>query len=267
MCKIIFLFFVFLLLAAFVDAQSTNAPGVKKDSTFLLDDDNDDDTSNSSGFAKEVLSDTTINFSDFTIQNDTLAALKLRHEYRWISNIDSFLLAQKKEDSEQAKIVIKQNSGKSFLNYFFNSGILQTIMWVAVAALILFIIYRLFLSEGLFGIMSAKAGVNVQTDEDDVRLVDDYEILLRKSYTEGNWRFAMRFLFLKTLRKLSEQSMIVYAVDKTNSMYINEIPLAKRNEFVTLAHYYEYIWYGNIEIEKTVFDNIENKFNSFLSNI
>ncbi len=267
MRKIISLFFVFLLLAAFVNAQANVAPGLKEDSTFLLDNSQEDETSNPSGFAKEVLSDTTINFSDFTIQRDSLVALKLRKEYSWISNIDSFLLAQKKDDSEQAKIVIKQSSGKSFLDSFFNSGILKTIMWVAAAALVLFIIYKLFLSEGLFGRRTVKAGVNVQTDEDDVHLGNDYEKLLRKSYAEGNWRFAMRFLFLKTLQKLNEQSMIVYAADKTNSTYVNELPLAKRNEFASLALYYEYIWYGNVEIEKTVFDTIENKFSSFINKI
>ncbi len=267
MRKISALFLLLFLAAESIQAQNTIVPKTIEDSTFLLNNNEQEENVNSSGFAKEVLSDTSINFSGFSIQRDSISALKLKKEYSWIINIDSFLLAQKKEDSQQSKIVIKQNSGGSFLGSLFNSGILQTMMWVVAAALVFFIIYKLFLSEGVFGKRSVKAGINLQTDEDDSRLINDYEALLRKAYEEGNWRLCMRFLFLKTLQRLNENDMINYTVDKTNSAYVKELPAAKRNDFASLSLYYEYVWYGSIEIEKTVFDAIENKFNNFLNKI
>ena len=267
MRKISALILFFFLFAASIHAQNTIVPKTIEDSTFLLNNNEQKENVDSSGFAKDVLSDTSINFSNFSIRRDSISVLKLKKEYSWITNIDSFLLDKKKEDSLQSKIVIKQNSSGSFLGSLFNSGILQAFMWVLAAALMLFIIYKLFLSEGVFGKRSVKTGINLQTDEHDTRLLNDYEVLLRKVYEEGNWRLAMHFLFLKTLQKLNENDMINYAVDKTNSAYVKELPAARRNDFASLSLYYEYVWYGNVEIEKTVFDTIENKFNNFLNKI
>ena len=78
------------------------------------------DTKVESDFAKEVLGDTTITFNDFSVKKDTVSALKLKKEYSWITNIDSFLLAQKKEERKQSKITSKENSGSSFLSNFFS---------------------------------------------------------------------------------------------------------------------------------------------------
>jgi Domain of unknown function (DUF4129) len=80
-------------------------------------------------------------------------------------------------------------------------------------------------------------------------------------------RLAMRYLFLKTLQKLNERELINFAADKTNSQYAREIPAAKRNEFANLALYYEYIWYGNVGVQKETFDGIKTKFDTFLNKI
>jgi len=260
-----FLLIFFLTIIFCANAQNNGASTTTIDSSLVIN--NNDKAETITGFAKDVLGDTTINFNDFALQRDTVSALKLKKEYSWITNIDSFLLAKKKEDSSQSKFVITQNKSNSFLSSLFNSRILKATIWFIAAALVLFIIYKLFLSEAVFGKRSAKAGINFQIDEEDTSLVNDYEKLLRKAYDDGNWRFAMRFLFLKTLQKLNEKEIIKYAVDKTNSVYVNELPVARRNDFASLALYYEYVWYGNAEIEKTVFDAIENKFNNFLNKI
>ena len=261
---------LFLLMCFFafsVLAQNTVLPQIAEDSSYLLDNNDDIETETSSGFAKEVLSDTSISFSDFSIPKDSITVLKVKKEYGWITNIDSFLLATKKEAENQSKIVIRQNSGKSFLSNFLNSGILQVFMWLIAAAVVVFIIYKLFLNQAVFARRSVKSNIQIKADDNDETLVKDYDVLLRKAHADGNWRYAMRYLFLKTLQKLNEKEMIKYAVDKTNSAYAKEIPLTKRNDFASLALYYEYVWYGNVMVEKDVFDSIENKFNNFLNKI
>ncbi len=267
MFRTIILFLYLVLHAVNLNAQPNDVPKIMEDSSFLLETSEDEEAENSSGFAKDVLSDTSINFSDFSIQRDSISAFKLKKEYGWVSNIDSFLLAQKKEANNKATVVSKQNRSGSFIGRIFNSAILQAFMWLIAAALVIFIIYKLFLSEGVFGRRSVKKTVDIETDEDDIRLLNDYDLLLRKAYGEQNWRFAMRFLFLKTLQKLNENNLISYAVDKTNSAYVKELTETRKEDFAALALYYEYIWYGKAAIEKTIFDSIENKFNSFLNKI
>ena len=261
----LFLLMYFFALSAL--AQNTVLPQIKEDSSYLLDNNDNTEIETSSGFAKEVLSDTSISFSDFSIPKDSITGLKVKKEYSWITNIDSFLLATKKEADNQSKIVIRQNSGNSFLSNFFNSGILQVFMWLIAGGFLIFIIYKLFLSQALFARRSVKSNIHITAEDNDDTLVKDYDVLLRKAHADGNWRYAMRYLFLKTLQTLNEKEMIKYAVDKTNSAYAKELPLTKRDDFASLALYYEYVWYGNVVVEKDVFDSIENKFNNFLNKI
>ena len=263
----LFLFLLVLFVTLLPFAQESVVSSQANDSSFITAEDDEFSKKERSDFAKDVLGDTTVDFNDFSIQRDTVSAIKLKKDYSWITNIDSFLLAQKKEDSMQSKIVIKQNSGNSFLSNFLNSGILQVLMWIIAASLVLFIIYKLFLSEAVFNKRKTKAGINLQTEELDIHLVNDYDKLLHDAYADGNWRFAMRFLFLKTLQKLNEKQMIKYAVDKTNSTYLLELPAAKKSDFASLALYYEYIWYGKVEIQKNIFDSIQNKSDHFLNKI
>ena len=262
----LFLTSVSIFIAFCCVAQDSGVQSPLYDTAYNIEEE-ELDTKVESDFAKEVLGDTTITFNDFSVKKDTVSALKLKKEYSWITNIDSFLLAQKKEERKQSKITSKENSGSSFLSNFFSSGILQVVMWIIAGSVVLFIIYKLFLSEAVFGRRRTKAAVSLLDDSEDESLANDYEALLQKAYQEGDLRFAMRFLFLKTLQRLNERELIKYSVDKTNSVYVSELPEAKKNDFASLALYYEYVWYGKVDIQKNVFDSIETKFNNFLNKI
>ncbi len=225
-----------------------------------------------STFAEDVIQDTTVNFRELIINPDSLHSWKENKKYAWINNIDSLLRdKQQKEDDEAQKAMRKGrdlNNGLSGFERFLNSGFLQLLLWFIGGSVVAFIIYRLFLSKGLFGTSGKKAkNVLEEQAEIDNNMESDFESLQRKAYAAGDLRVAMRYLFLKTLQKLNDKELIRFAADKTNSAYARELPQAKRNEFSSLALYYEYIWYGNIAVQKQTFDGIENKFNEFLKRI
>lgn len=261
---------LFLLLQFFyVGAQQVPATDGVKDTTFIINDSNEDNDEEeiTSGFAKDVKGDTLIYFNGYEISKDSVNKWKNQHEYKWIKNLDSFLLDRKKQSEKQPKITLKENRSPSFLDSVFGSGVFQTLLWIIAIALVLIIIYKLFLSNAVFGKRSKKATNIIEQDEEDVTQANDYDALLRKAYNAGDLRFAMRYLFLKTLQKLNDKEMIRYSVDKTNSMYVKELAPAKRNIFASLALYYEYIWYGNATVNKETFDAIEIKFNEFLNRL
>ena len=263
------LFFLLFLLVSthYSFSQETVIPSSPDDTAFTVNDEDDENTQDADGFAKDVLGDTSVNFNELSIKLDTVAAYRKKKDYQWISSIDSFLLAQKKEEGKESKISIKENTGNSFLSRFINSGMLQLFMWMIVGSIVFFIIYKLFFSEAVFGRRRTKSATKLMDEEEDDELANDYETLLRKAYEKEELRLAMRFLFLKTLQSLNQSELIKYTVDKTNSMYVTELPQAKKNDFASLALYYEYVWYGKVDIEKDIFDAIENKFNIFLNKI
>lgn len=261
---------LFLLLHFFyAGAQQVPLTDRIKDSTFITNDSNNDsdEEENSSGFAKDVKGDTLIYFNGFEISKDSINNWKNKNEYKWIKNLDSFLIDRKKQSEKQPRITLKENRSPSFFDSIFGSGIFQTLLWMAAVTLVLFIIYKLFLSNAVFGKRSKKATIEMLQDEEDVTLANDYDSLLQRAYNVGDLRLAMRYLFLKTLQKLNDKEMIRYSVDKTNSMYVKELAPAKRNLFASLALYYEYIWYGNAAVNTETFDAIEIKFNEFLNRL
>ncbi len=269
MHKKLFLGLFLLLHFFYAGAQQVPVTENLKDSTFIINDSKDDKDEEeiNSGFAKDVKGDTLIYFNGYEISKDSVNKWKNKNEYKWIKNLDSFLLDRRKQSEKQPKITLKENKSPSFLDSIFGSGIFQTLLWIIAVALVLFIIYKLFLSNAVFGKLSRKTTNIIEQDEEDVTQANDYDSHLRKAYNAGDLRLAMRYLFLKTLQKLNDKEMIRYSVDKTNSMYVKELAPAKRNLFASLALYYEYIWYGNATVNKETFDAIELKFNEFLNRL
>jgi hypothetical protein len=263
-----FLLFTLLFSIAVV-AMAQNAPITLPilDTAYTSGDEMDDETPAGSSFDEDVLQDTTISFSTRTLQYDSIARWKTNKEYAWIKNADSFLLAMKKEATNQPAMSVKQQRGPSFLDVIFASGIIQIFLWLAAAALVIFIVYKLFLSEGIFSKRSAQAKVQPLPDENDITLANDYDGLLKAAYDAGNFKNAMRYIFLKTLQKLNDKGLIKFAADKTNSMYARELPEAKKSSFANLALYYEYSWYGSAVLPKDTFDEVQIKFNDFLNKI
>jgi hypothetical protein len=284
MLKKIVLFIITSICVAQLQAQSNSYDDAPASDTVFrkndeqvdapsIEDNNELETKDyTSTFAEDVLGDTTVYFRDLIISPDSLKSWKENKRYSWIHNIDSLLKDKQQKEDEQAQNAMRKgrdlSDGLSGFERFLNSGFLRLLLWIIGGSVVAFIIYRLFLSQGIFGTTGKKAKNIVEEQEEiDNNMESDFESLQRKAYAASDLRVAMRYMFLKTLQKLNDRELIRFAADKTNSAYARELPQAKRNEFSSLALYYEYIWYGNIAVQKETFDGIENKFNEFLKRV
>ncbi len=260
---------IFLLVCCFVTSKAQTQVE-DTDSTILSNNltEEVEDYNDSFSFSKEVLGDTMVYFRTFEIDKDSISSWKNNKKYAWHKNIDSLLKdKQKHEQKSTSEGSSSMNNGFSMLDRFFNSPLLKIFLWLLAGIFVAFILYKLFLSKGLFG-TSTKSNFKETAQQEIENIRDnDFDKLLRKAYVAGDLRLAMRYLFLKLLQKLNDKELIHFAADKTNSNYTRELPLARRNEFAALALYYEYIWYGNTTVQKDMFDTIEIKFNDFLKKI
>lgn len=262
-----------------------------QDSTYLNTD--EDQQENTDALSTDIKGDTLLSFRPMREMRDTVNEWKRKDEFAYMKNLDSLLKAVQKAQDEQATRegsgggrTAKERDGKlrrsddderlvlqprstSSPGGMFNSGIFQVIMWSLAGLFILFILYHLFLSKGIFkqskSVKQTEAAAEEEIPENIAE--GDYDRLLRQAYLLGDLRMAARYLFLKTLQKLSEKELIVFSQDKTNSDYVYELPEAKRSNFSTLALYYEYIWYGNMPVSKEDFNKVESKFNQFLNGL
>ncbi len=87
---------------------------------------------------------------------------------------------------------------------------------------------------------------------------------IEKAIGNHDFRLAVRLLYLKTLKKLSDSGRIKWEPDKTNSTYINELRHPDQKQwFSVLTREFEYIWYGSFKVDSGGFEKIRASFIDF----
>jgi hypothetical protein len=70
------------------------------------------------------------------------------------------------------------------------------------------------------------------------------------------------------LKKLSERNIIEWHVDKTNTDYLYEIQSKElKDNFQYLSYLYNYIWYGEFEMNDTTFNQAQKAFEKTLQSM
>jgi hypothetical protein len=92
----------------------------------------------------------------------------------------------------------------------------------------------------------------------------NFEKEIQKAIEAKNFRLAVRLLYLRTLRDLSNRNLINYTHEKTNSEYLLQLgntPYYKN--FFKLTRNFDYTWYGQFELSQESFTLVQNDFSSF----
>ena len=142
---------------------------------------------------------------------------------------------------------------------------IQYLLITAGVAAIVFLIIKLAgvdVSKIIRG-KSASATLAYSEYTENIHEIDvDDE--LEKAIGARNYRFAVRLLYLKTLKQLNEAGLIHWEPNKTNNDYRNELQdLDQRLAFNLLTRQFEYIWYGEFNIDADVFNRISSLFTDF----
>ncbi|PWS28062.1 hypothetical protein DHW03_10920 [Pedobacter yonginense] len=145
------------------------------------------------------------------------------------------------------------------------SGSVLKVVLIAVAiAAVVFIAIKLI---GLdFRLLSGKSkSLEVPFEESLENIHEiDFDDQISNALQTQNYRLAVRLLYLKTLKNLSDKQLINWLPDKTNQAYVLEIAdEGRRDEFSKLTNQFEYIWYGEFFIDKTTFENVNQSFHDF----
>jgi hypothetical protein len=210
----------------------------------------------SSAKAQEV-PDTTLYLNDLNFPVDSIQRWKNLKEFTYAKNLDSLLKEKQKQDLSY------KPSGPGVINSFLSSSFLQVLLWMMAIFFVLFVLYRLFLTKGVFKRESKNVKEKVpEVEEEVITDKSDFDNLISHALQNNNYRQAIRYQYLRTLHRLADKNFIELARDKTNFQYVREIknPVFQ-NEFASLTLNYEYVWYGEFMIDKTVYQKLEMNFN------
>jgi hypothetical protein len=107
------------------------------------------------------------------------------------------------------------------------------------------------------------------TNEDETYNQEDifsikYTREIEKAAANQNYRLAIRLLFLRLLKDLSDRNIIQYKPDRTNLDYLIQLSSTKYyNDFFRLTRNYEYSWYGKFEVNREGYARIKADFEKF----
>ncbi|MEM0996874.1 MAG: DUF4129 domain-containing protein [Bacteroidota bacterium] len=145
------------------------------------------------------------------------------------------------------------------------NGIGKVIIWVLIiAGATLLIVQILRVRFGKLAKKKSDEAEVVYAGEldaaEDIRDLE-FESLLEKAIREKRFRYAVRLLYLQSLRELHERGLIQWSLEKTNHQYLRELqsgPL--RPIFQDVTRLFEYIWYGEFPVDKDHFHAARGSF-------
>jgi hypothetical protein len=202
--------------------------------------------------------DTVLYKNRLKLPADSILQWKNAKDFQYAKNLDSLLKEKKNTEKKKADV----DQGPGFLDRFFSSSFLKIILWLLAICFILFILYRLFLTQGVFRRETRTKKPDMpEVEEEIISGETDFDAMIRQAIQQNNYRQAVRYQYLKTLHKLAGKNFIELAPDKTNYQYVREIKnVDLQSGFAGLTLNYEYVWYGEFEIDRNIYQKLEPGF-------
>lgn len=146
----------------------------------------------------------------------------------------------------------------------YSGNFIKYLVIVIVAALVIFAVIKLIgLDLKIFAGKSKAVDVPYDESLENIHEINFNEEI-EKAIANGNYRLAVRLLYLRSLKLLSDRELINWQPEKTNEAYINElIDPERKQQFKVLTLQFEYIWYGDFAIDKESFKGLKGSFERF----
>ena len=146
----------------------------------------------------------------------------------------------------------------------------RTLIWVLIIGGFISVLAWYLVSSNV-SIFRRRPGEIKQGDPDELSeniFEINFEKEISKAISEGEYRIAVRLMFLDVLKNLSQRDLISYQNGKTNLDYLLQLqPTRYYKEFFRLTRDYEYTWYGKFDLSADTFSIIKNDFESFRNRI
>lgn len=172
------------------------------------------------------------------------------------------------KDYDKEKTRTKEQNNRE--NTVIHLGPFVWLFYIILGAAIIYLVYIL-LNEGGTGLFARNKNQAIDP-YDDITSENiehaDIHALIKNAETDKNYRLAIRYYYLLTLKTLSLKNHIKFEDDKTNTDYLNEISEKSFSEgFSYVSYLYNYIWYGKFHVEELQYSKAKDNFTTLLSQV
>ncbi|WP_194852054.1 hypothetical protein [Nonlabens antarcticus] len=140
--------------------------------------------------------------------------------------------------------------------------VLKWIIYGLFAAIAIYFLVRLLANEKASGIRSRGKTTRNQIKVLETHIEEiDLNQFIKDAIANSNYRNAVRYLYLNSLKKLSASGKIDWDFQKTNSDYYRELTdQSLKEQFKKVSYLYDYIWYGEFPIDEQAFAKAQTEF-------
>lgn len=144
---------------------------------------------------------------------------------------------------------------------------------IIAALIVIYVIYliaKIILNKEGQWVFGKSTTRKIYTDEEiEKNLIHvDFEKLIQETLSKSDNRLVIRYYYLWILKRLAEKNIIDWHAEKTNSDYLYEIKSTDlKIEFQYLSYLYNYIWYGEFEMNEEIFSNAKKSFEKTLKSL
>jgi hypothetical protein len=163
--------------------------------------------------------------------------------------------------------IIKYYLSQWFLKFFNTAHPFHYVWYIIFILFVTYLFLKIYKSDAFsfFYKSGVKAGLDFNQIETDISTID-FDTLIQENISNGQFRIAVRHLYLKLLKLFNRFDVIDWKKNKTNRDYIREVSKSKYKEiFISLTFLYDYFWYGNFEIDEQAFKTAKSKFETVFS--
>lgn len=223
-------------------------------------------TADSSAGVVETAVDTTAtdvppNYFDSKPADGRADTIELRHVPAYVmdslKNDDAFWYANTKIKKKQEK-ESTPNSPPHWV---------KNLAWIMIVGVFLAAMIWYLATSNI--LIFAKRQKQILSDDGDNEAGEDifsinYQRQIENAILAQDYRLAIRLMFLRLLKNLSDRNLIQYRQGKTNLEYLSQLfSTGYYNDFFRLTRNYEYAWYGKFDVGTDAFKTIKKDFENF----
>ena len=229
-----------ILLALLLTVQILNAQ--QDDAPILLDKEQIERQNISEEHLENYKADKDFNYVELEAEENFLD-----RAYRWLNNILR----------EFWEAIFGTGTATGFLYFIFR------ILPYLLLAFLIYLLIRFFLkvnSNRLITKTKEQGSISI-TEEEQIIKNEDIPALIRDAIQQKNYRLAIRYYYLLSLKYLTENETINWEPQKTNEDYIKEIKTNDlRARFKNITRIYDYVWYGEFGVDALKFETLKVSF-------
>lgn len=205
--------------------------------------------------------------------NSNINSIYSMDEFNFLSEKDSFIAEYINEKINSIKEIIKDFLKKNRVNDYEMKKVNiddENVLAIKIIAIVFILALIIFIAIKIFFSIRKNAKNKKQEIEDDIESVifkmKDFEEIEKQSkemYENGNYKIALRLLYISMLLYLNKKNIIKINKSKTNRQYLYELKDSNYIYYENVDKFtdaFNYFWYGNNNIDKNGFDIYYNEY-------